>query len=243
MKTVKFLLILIGALSYSPFATASIGEAEFRVNSLLGASGDSVRGARILSDGTIVLAANVSGGELHKQSDARAGLLIHLAPGDGKVITTRKISSEVRDLAIDADNNLYLALGKEGAVKLSATGTGVIWKKATTGVCSRIDAAPDGTCAVLSYSRDEDSATGAGEILVLAKDGSELGNFKGRHNTLDVAIDQESKTIISIGWRQANCWDGKKKQPVQIAHLTGRAFDGVEKYQQPFVRNKHPSNS
>jgi hypothetical protein len=156
--------------------------------------------------------------------------VVRLAPGGAKVISARRVGAELRDLAIDGAGNIFVALGKEGVAKLDAAGAKEIWRKDTGGVCARVDAAADGTCAALTLGTDDDSKTGAGSVLVLAADGRQLGTFKGRHNTLDVAIDGASKTVITIGWRQANAHDGKRKEPVQIAHLTGRAYDGTEKY-------------
>jgi hypothetical protein len=82
----------------------------------------------------------------------------------------------------------------------------------------------------LNHDRDNDTTPGAGLVLVLGPDGRPAGSFPGRHNTIDVAVDGASKTVVTIGWRQANAFDGKRKEPVQIAHLTGRGYDGTEKY-------------
>ncbi len=224
-----FALLFLAA----PGTQAEVNEASFTVSSALGGSGDSVRGARIQADGTIVLAANISVGILAEKASGETngkGLVIRLAPGGAKVLSAMRVGAEVRDVALDESDNIYVALGSEGAAKLDPAGSKVLWKKETGGVCARIDAAADGVCAALDYSRDDDSSTGSGNVSVFAPDGREIGSFKGRHNTLDVAVDGASKTVVTIGWKQAKAWDGKKKEPVQIAHLTGRGYDGAEKY-------------
>ncbi len=227
--------LLFSAILFLPAhsARAAVNEASFSASSALGGSGDSVQGARIQADGSIVLAANISVGILAEKASGEAkgrGMVIRLAPGGTKFLSAMRLGAEVRDVALDASGNIYVALGSEGAAKLDPTGSKVLWKKETGGLCARIDAAADGVCAALNYSRDDDSSTGSGNVTVFAPDGSQIGSFKGRHNTLDVAIDGASKTVVTIGWKQAKAWDGKKKEPVQISHLTGRGYDGAEKF-------------
>lgn len=227
------LSIVLVLLSSAVAWTATLSEASFSICSLLGGSNDLVRAARIQSDGAIVLAANVSSGPVAQQASGNAagrGLVIRLAPGGSRLSAAYRVGMEARDLAIDSQDNIYVALGREGVAKLDRQVQRLLWKKDTGGLAARLDAAADGTCAVLNYDTDNDTTPGPGTVLVLAADGSKLGTFKGRHNTIDVAIDGTSQTVITIGWRQANAFDGRRKEPVQIAHLTGRSYSGVEKY-------------
>ena len=224
-------LFLLVALAATFSAGAAINETSFTACSLLGGSNDAVRGARIQSDGAIVLSANVAAGPLLQSvGGAKGGIIIRLAPGGGKVLGATRVAAEVRDLAIDAQDNIFVALGRDGAVKLDRNASKELWRKDTGGLCARLDAGTDGTCAVLNYENDSDTATGAGTVLVLAPDGRQVGTFKGRPNTIDVAVDGASRTILMIGFRQANAFDGRRREPVQIAHLTGRGYDGTEKY-------------
>ena len=228
LQTVLFVTLATGL-----SASAAITEANFTASSLLGGTNDSVRGARLQSDGALVLAANVSEGPVARQAAGVVtgrGLVIRLASGGTQVRAAVRVAAEVRDLALDSQDNIYVALGREGAVKLDRGAAKELWKKDTGGICARLDAAADGTCAALNYLNDNDTTPGAGTVLVLASDGRQLGTFKGRHHTIDVAVDGVSKTVITIGWRQANAFDGRRKEPVQIAHLTGRGYDGAEKY-------------
>ncbi len=213
-----------------PTAALALDEANVAVSAPFGGAGDAVNGVRIQADGTIVIGGNLSDGPLDKQATGSGkGVVIRLSTA-GKVLSVNRVSEAVHDIAIDAAGNIYVAAGNDGAIKLDPMGTKLLWKKPTEGVCARIDASGDGHCAALRYGKDTDSTPGAGKVYVFDPKGTELGNFSGRHNTLDVAIDGASKTVITIGWRQANAFDGKKKFPVQISHLTGRAYDGTEKY-------------
>jgi len=210
---------------------ADIGEGDVRVSSLVGGAGDTVNGVRIQADGSLILAANISDGPLAKLATGAAGngIIVRLSP-EGKPLSALRLARQVRDLAIDGQDNIYVAAGLDGAFKLDRLGNKILWKKDTEGPCVRIDASADGHCAALRYGKDDDSTPGAGLVYIIDPSGKDIGNFKGRHNTLDVAIDGKSQTVITIGWRQANAFDGKKKEPVQIAHLTGRGYDGTEKY-------------
>jgi hypothetical protein len=212
---------------------AALTEASFSVCSLLGGSNDSVRAARLQSDGSVVLAANVSVGPVAQAAAGNAagrGLVIRLAPGGSHLLAALRVGAEVRDLALDSQDNIYAALGREGAAKLDPQAKRVLWKKDTGGLAARLDAAKDGTCAVLNYDTDNDTTPGPGTVVVLAADGRQLSTFKGRHHTIDLAIDGASQTVVTIGWRQANAFDGRRREPVQIAHLTARGYNGAEKY-------------
>ncbi len=229
MKHLCHIVLLALATSFS--ASAAITETSFTTCSLLGGTNDSVRGVRIQSDGAIVLAANVSAGPILKSAGGtKGGIVVRLAPGGGKILAAARVATEVRDLAQDGQDHLYVALGHEGAIKLDGSTLKELWRKDTGGLCARLDAGTDGTCAVLNYLNDNDTTPGGGAVLVLAADGRQIGSFKGRHNTIDVAVDGASKTITTIGWRQANAFDGRRREPVQISHLTGRSYDGTGKY-------------
>ncbi len=214
-------------------AGAAISESNFTTCSLLGGATDSVCGTRIQSDGSIVLAANVSTGPVAASARGAAagrGMVVRLSPDGTKLLSARRVADEVRDLALDAQDNIYVACGNQGAIKLDPIAGKELWKQSTESLCVRLDAAADGACALLNYSKDDDSTPGAGRVLVLDANGQPLGSFKGRHNTIDVALDGRSQTVVTIGWRQAKAFDGQRQQPVQISHLTGRSYDGAEKY-------------
>lgn len=225
--------ILLLSLVAGITAGAAITENNFTTCSLLGGATDSVCGARIQSNGSIVLAANVSAGPMAasaRGATAGKGMVVRLTPVGTRLLSARRVADEVRDLALDAQDNIYVACGREGAIKLDPTAGKELWKQPAESICVRVDATADGTCALLNYSTDDDSTPGAGRVLVLDANGHPLGSFNGRHNTIDVAVDGRSKTVVTIGWRQANAFDGQRKQPVQISHLTGRSYEGTAKY-------------
>lgn len=202
---------------------------EFIASSFLGTAGfdDSVVGARIQSDGTIVLAANL-GPEIRKyfkpgsetrRGAERTGCLLFLSP-DGKTVrSVVRMVDEVKDMAIDAGDRIYLAAGSEGVYVLSRTGDSVIWHKVFQDA-QRVDAAPNGDFAAIAD----------GEIHIVSASGKPLGTAKGSHYTKDVCIDGASKTVIFCGFRNANAFDGKRRNPVQICYIHGLDYEGQRKW-------------
>lgn len=203
-------------------------EFEFVTSSFLGSADfdDSVVGARIQSDGTIVIAANLGPTIAHNVRTAATGdtagnngYLLHLLPNGKKVRSLRAVAPTLSDMAIDAADNIYLAAQSDGFLKLSPDGTRVIFKH-TLGDCKRIDAGADGNFAAI------DGKT----IHIYDLKGNELGTAKGGQFTNDVCVDAASKTVAFCGFRNANAFDGNRRYPVQICYIHGLKYDGTRKW-------------
>ena len=221
--------------------------AEFGVStaSYLGDSGnaDAVRGARILSDGKIVLAANLGtaapGGTVTLLNGATAttpGAIVRLSPDGKTVLSVTRLAAEVRDLAIDAADNLYVAAGNDGVIKLNATATTVVWQGAAGNYIHRVDAGQAGRCAALSTTTpsNADEAAGAGTVWSFDAAGALVASWAGKNNTMDVCLDEASATVIYLGFRQANAYgppgDTNGILPVQISYLKGVSYAGADKW-------------
>jgi hypothetical protein len=199
---------------------------------------DRVRGGRILSDGTIVLAANIGASNpggvapvlLGNATASSSGAVLRMSADGRTVLSVTRLAAQVEDLAIDANNNIYVAAWNDGLFKLNSTANAIVWSK--TGRTLRVDAGGNGTVASLVTTTTNPDAgdPGAGTINVYDAAGTSLGSFAGKNNTLDVCVDTASQTVVSIGWRQATAFDGSSSQPVQIAYLRGSAYDGTIKY-------------
>ncbi len=216
-------IVCLGLLSLSLVAAA--GEFDILTSSFLGAAGfeDRVVGARIQGDGTIVLAANLGPGVKVPGLNVEAGkhgLILRLSPDGKKLLGFAAVARELKDLAIDEKDNLYLAGGADGLLKLSPAGDKVLLRREFK-ECARVDAARDGHFAAIAD----------GEIHIFAPDGTRLGTAKGSNFTCDVCIDGASKTVIFTGFRNAHAHDGKKRQPVQIPYIFGLAYDGSRKWE------------
>jgi hypothetical protein len=214
--------------SAAPPDGPSAGGYAIETCSYLGTPGfdDSVVGARILSDGTIVLAANLSANaqKVLKTSrptinDGLRGGLLHLDPGGSRVLALKSRAKEIRDMAIDARDNIYLAAGADGLLKVDLKTTRILWRKDFTN-CTRVDVSPDGHLAVIAD----------GGIHIFNPSGTQTGRTKGKGYTNDVCLDAASKTVIFCGFRNAHAFDGKRRYPVQICYIIGLSYDGSKKW-------------
>jgi len=208
-----------------PALSQAVDGFEIAASSYLGAAGydDSVAGARIQSDGTIVLAANLGEKPRLKGETVPAGkhgCILRLSPDGKKLLSLTAIAGEVKDLALDDKDALYLAAGADGFLKLSPKADKTLLQKPSKD-CARVDAARDGHFALIAD----------GSICIFDPDGKELGTAKGSNFTNDVCIDAASRTVVFCGFRNAHAFDGKKRQPVQIPYIFGLGYDGTRKWE------------
>lgn len=100
------------------------------LSSYLGGPGDdSLTGAALLSDGSIVLVGTMPGGELAAgdRVPAQEGrgdtILLRLATDGEKMLSVMRFDSSLDDLDVDAQNNVYVA-GAFGSAKLDGHAPG-----------------------------------------------------------------------------------------------------------------------
>jgi hypothetical protein len=201
-----------------------------RMSSYLGGSGDddAVVGLRIAADGTIVMAANLASDfdpqvkpEKAGGDPGRRGAVLRLS-GDGRrILSLQRIADEVKDLALDGKDNVYVAAGKMGAIRLWPQADRVLWTKDLGNSCDRIDAAADGHAVAL---------VGGKQVVILDPAGKQLTALAGKAFTTDACIDGASKTVVYTGFRNARAYDGKRNEPVQIAYVKAVGYDGREKW-------------
>ncbi len=200
---------------------------------------DSVRGMRIRSDGQIIVAANIgealvdgeTGLLLNNATPASGGVVMRLSPDGGTLLSLTRCTEEVADLAIDDADNIWLAAKTGGLIKLNAPANEIEWTRLAGTYVHRVDVDGGGraVCHQPGNLADPESAAGSGTTYVFDHAGKQAASFSGLQNTTDVCIDAASETVVQIGWRQTNAFDGKKTQPVQIAFLRGRdLFGGVK---------------
>jgi len=217
----------------------SITTYEITASSYIGGSGDddSVRGCGIQSDGTVVLAANISdaipGGVepalLNGATQSSNGAIIRLSSDGTTVLSVTRLADLLLDMALDDSDNIHVALWTQGMAKLDPTATSILWKK-EQGNVNRIDAGPSGYCITLVTEEAEPDtyqnvfAPSIHNIRVYTPNGNELGNFPGYHMTFDICIDEATQTICHIGFKQ--CHDRVIGEPVQISYVQGVTYGG-----------------
>lgn len=229
MLSLGVLLVLL--LSISPLHGASRQHApQYRIlsSSFMGAEdfNDAVMGARFRSDGMIVLAANL-GPDVIRQlglpgevaRSKRSSFVMVLGNAAKRILAWRQLDADLCDMALDGQDNIYLAAGQDGLIKLSADTKQVVWTK-MLGNCRRVDATSGGLSAVLLDKR----------IIVLDAAGNETGRIRDSGYTCDVCIDGASKTVIFCGFRNAYAFDGRHRNAVQICYVYGCSPDGEKKW-------------
>ncbi len=203
---------------------------EFGVDSCswLGDAGNNnaVRGLRITDDGSILLAANVGsttpGGVtpllLNNATNTTSGCVVRLSPDGKTVLAVTRLADELLDMDLDDNENIYLAAGNDGLIKLNPDADNLLWQRAAGGYVRRVDAGSDGTNAAL----DAISELEPGSIHVHQQDGSFIASFGGMHFTQDLAIHSSLQMIYTVGFRNShsNC------NPVQVAYIKAHDYNG-----------------
>jgi Secretion system C-terminal sorting domain/Bacterial Ig domain len=218
---------------------------KYSIATLLGGSSnsDEVRASVIQTDGTIVLAANISDASLpnvtptllNNTTSTTSGSIIRLTADGKTVLSVTKLATQITDMSVDSLDNLYIAAGSAGAFKLNKTATQIVWQQSLPKFAHRIDAGKAGKSIVLSATEidaDDETLTGAA-VNIYDVDGSSLAQLGATSQyTTDVAIDEASGTAISIGFKNFNTSDGVGGQslPVYVPVIRGFSFDGVQKY-------------
>jgi len=220
-----FGIVLVSLALASGVRSQAAGDFEITTASFLGSAGfdDRVVGARIQADGTIVLAANLGPGVKVPGLNVEAGkngCILRLSPNGKKPLGLVGVAKELKDLALDEKDNLYLAAGTDGLIKMSPKADKVLLRREFKD-CARVDAAKDGHFAAIAD----------GSIHIFDPDGKPLGTAKGSNFTCDVCVDAASKTVVFTGFRNAHAFDGKKREPVQIPYIFGLAYDGSRKWE------------
>ena len=243
---IKMSFISLAVLLVASFyAFGAVNESDLTTSTYLGGRGsaDAVRGAVFLSDGRIVLAANIGdaepGGMQASLLDGAArhwgGALIYLTPDGMHVLKVTRLAKRVLDIDIDGNDNIYVAAWDRGLLKLDADAGRILWKRQFAGRnVWRVAAGENGFNVVLTHGTRHDNpdrhSPGSGHIYLHDAAGKLVNDFGGYRNTLDVTVHEPSETVIHIGWRQTRSWEGTRVFPVQIAYLRGVGFDGEVKY-------------
>ncbi|TVR08304.1 MAG: hypothetical protein EA401_14145 [Planctomycetota bacterium] len=231
----KRLLALACVLCWLTIAAAEDVGDGWRVmtSSAVGVPGDRVVAAAIQSDGHIVLAAHIQDGpfiESIRRLQPGDAVVLRLSPDGREVVSAIGVGTDVRDMVVDHEDHVILALGKNGVVRVQPQLDGGSWVHDVGGLCARVDVGEDGTVVALRYDNDTKATTGSGELTVISPQGRVLGQFSGYRHTTDAIIDSASETVVHIGWRQARAHDGNTNNPVQIAYIRGVGYDGEVKY-------------
>ncbi|MBD3321654.1 MAG: hypothetical protein GF350_11220 [Chitinivibrionales bacterium] len=188
----------------------TIATAEISVTSstYLGGSGgnEAVVGTAIQTDGAIVLAVNLdqssvggkSAASLNNASSGDMGTIIRLSTDGRTVKSVVKVGPAVADMCCDGNDNIYVALVDEGAVKLNPGASTVVWSDKSMDA-HRIDAGPSGFCAVLGGKSDTDFG-GLHRLRIFAPDGALTLDRAMKLRGCDVALSEKSRSAFITGF-------------------------------------------
>ncbi|MFM2090291.1 MAG: hypothetical protein RLZZ127_780, partial [Planctomycetota bacterium] len=247
MRPLPLLLALAAALPAAEFDLTSAGYLGD------GSDDDEVLGVAIQADGDVVVAAS-AGPDTPALRDAvllggataqSRGVVLVLTPDGRSVKSAARLPAVPLDIALDAQDRIYVALGDAGGAALDARAGAWRWAVAApvdprdasrVGAVHRVDAAED-RIAFLSAAYGAtgfDATPGQGQVLVWTATGAETARFAtlGGRNANDLAFHPATRTLVVAGWRQTNDWwiSGSVGGPVQIPVLHGLTYDGSTRW-------------
>jgi hypothetical protein len=202
-----------------------------------GASDDeSVRQVAFQSDGTLVVAGILDPGVLtgvfpsatpaylNGATTGDRGIVARFTGTGDNLLSLAVVGAVAVDLSLDNNDNIYVAAGPDGAVKLNPEGNAIVWSHTLAPkLAHRIDTGPGGTTVVL-YSTQSDydnKQLASAQVALIDAAGTELNLLGGAGTfTTDVCIDEASQTVIEVGFKNFST-DGN---PVDVPVMYGRDY-------------------
>lgn len=219
---------------------------DYIVSSYLGeeAGSGKVWGAKVLSDGVIVLACDwgalvPEGAILHLLNGANGssrGTIVRISADGKKILSLTKIADYAVDLSIDDSDNLYVAAANKGMIKLNRLADKMLDSKVFNKNVYRVDAGKTGYSAVLARAGYDFDGKKWDKVSVFVMDplGNILTSFGGASTyTNDVCIDETTQSVVVVGWRNiyTNAKDNGNWLPVDIPGYKIYSFSGTLKYE------------
>jgi hypothetical protein len=218
---------------------------DFVASSYLGGEAGSgkVWGTKVLSDGVIVLACDwgtviPTGAVVHFLNDATInsrGAIVRISADGKTVLSVTKIGAYAVDLAIDDYDNIYVAAGTSGLVKLNHLADKLLLLKTFSKTVYRVDAGKTGFMVVLTLPGVDFDGKKWGNVTVNVMNpaGDVLTSFGGASQyTNDVCIDEASQSAVEVGWKNVYTGDGVTwNLPVDIPGFKIYSFSGIKKFE------------
>jgi hypothetical protein len=208
------------------------------------ADNDEVRAVVIKENNEIVLAGNfgvINSGSapvyyLNGATASSLGAIVVLKSDGQSILSVTRLATSIADMAKDENDYLYVAAPAAGAFKLSPSANNIIWQKTYAKPVHRIDAAKKGKAVVmLANESDVDDGTLTGcSMYIYDEAGNQLASMSSvAQYGADVAIDDVSETVIAVGFKNYDTYDGSANSqllPVYVPVMRGYAFNGNIKY-------------
>ncbi|NDP21262.1 MAG: T9SS type A sorting domain-containing protein [Paludibacter sp.] len=201
-----------------------------------------VYGTEILSDGVIVLACDwgsviPDGAVLHLLNGATIasrGSVVRLSADGKRVLSITKIGNYAVDISTDDNDNIYVAAGNSGMVKLNRLADQLIYAKVLSKNVYRIDAGKTGYVVILTRPNLDFTEKKMDKVtnIVLSPSGDILFSFGGASTySNDVCIDETSQSVVVVGWKNFSTWEGAHTYPVDVPGYKIYSFSGIQKFE------------
>ncbi len=218
--------------------TISVEANLLNLSTYLGNASDdeSVRQVAYQSDNTLVVAGILDPGVLtgifpsvtpvylNGATSGDRGIVARFTETGDDLLSLTVVGEVAVDLSLDDADNIHVATGLDGAVKLNPAASAVLWSHSLPSTrAHRIDAGPTGTTVVIYSSQpdyDDKKLSGA-QIALIDGTGTELNLLSGAGSfTTDVTIDEASQTVIAVGFTNFNT----DSNPVDVPVMHGRDY-------------------
>lgn len=235
---------------FSNPATVTIQSLDNRVNiaTNLGSAtvAEAIYGMEYQSDGTLVIAGIINpeffsqtlgvGVQWLPTASAGDNGIVALLSHDGRTVYSVSVVGESAvDISLDAQDNIYLAAGTTGILKLNPTADTILWHYSPSDMgiptkrAHRIDTAANGmTAALMSPTSSYGVQTlSAGDIALVHPNGSlhaALMSGSGSTYTTDIAVDSDLERIWIAGWKNFVTFEGVTTFPVDVPIFLARSY-------------------
>ncbi|OIP82740.1 MAG: hypothetical protein AUK44_06970 [Porphyromonadaceae bacterium CG2_30_38_12] len=216
---------------------------DFVASSYLGGEAGSgkVWGTKVLSDGVIVLACDwgtviPDGAVLHLLNGATInsrGAIVRISADGKTILSVTKIGNYAVDLSIDNSDNIYVAAGTSGLVKLNRLADKLLLSKTFAKTVYRLDAGKTGYMVALTLPGVDFAGKKWANVSVVVMNpaGDVMTTFGGASQySNDVCIDEASQSAVVVGWKNVYTWEGSATLPVDIPGFKVFSFTGTQKF-------------
>jgi len=197
---------------------------------------ESIRQVAYQSDGSLVVAGildpevltaifpAVTPLYLNGTTPGDRGIVARLTETGDDLVSLAIVGEAAVDMSLDGDDNIHVAAGPDGAVKLSPAGDSVLWSHAlSTKRAHRVDTGPNGTTVVIYSAQgnyDSKQLFGA-QVALLDASGNEMNLLSGAGTfTTDVCIDEATQTVVAVGFKNFST----DSNPVDVPVMYGRDY-------------------
>lgn len=197
---------------------------------------ESIHQVAYQSDNTLVVAAildpavltdlfpSVSAVYLNDATTGDRGIVARFTETGDTLLSLAVVGEAAVDLSLDGSDNIHVAAGPDGAVKLNPGGNSVLWSHSLPATrAHRIDSGPNGTTVVIYSAQADygDKQLFGAQIALIDHTGTQLNILSGAGSfTTDACIHEPSQTVTLVGFKNFHT----DSNPVDVPVMHGRDY-------------------